>query len=134
MPSITNTDMLSYLRANPDAFEGPDDERADPVASSPGAFLREWIEELGITPYALAKRAGVDPMRIRRILSGERAITPESALRIGAALHTSAEMWIGMQVNHDMREALHKLRHELVAIAPLDAAVNHDPVCESAAK
>ena len=47
---------------------------------------------------------GVDTQRIQEIVAGKRAITPETALRIGTALGTGARLWLAMQQGHDLPE------------------------------
>ena len=43
--------------------------------------------------------------RIHAIIHGKRAITAETALRLGRALGTSAELWLGLQMEYDLRKA-----------------------------
>jgi addiction module HigA family antidote len=43
--------------------------------------------------------------RIHAIIQGKRAITAETALRLGQALGTSAELWLGLQMEYDLRKA-----------------------------
>ncbi len=47
----------------------------------------------------------VPPNRIHAIVHGRRAITAETALRLGQALGTSAELWLGLQLEYDLRKA-----------------------------
>ena len=47
----------------------------------------------------------VAPQRIQEIVAEKRAITPETALRIGTALGTGARLWLAMQQAHDLRKA-----------------------------
>lgn len=67
----------------------------------PGDFLREEIEYRGWTPSHLAARMKRSVAMVDAILSGEQAITPSVALRLGAALGTSADFWIHLQVAYD---------------------------------
>jgi addiction module HigA family antidote len=55
-------------------------------AIHPGAILKEELEARGISASAFALRLRVAPQRIQEIVAGKRAITPETALRIGTAL------------------------------------------------
>ena len=52
----------------------------------PGEHLVEFLEELGISQYRLAKTIGVPPRRINEIVHGRRSVTADTALRIGQAL------------------------------------------------
>ena len=52
----------------------------------PGEFLRETLDELGLTQASFAQAIGVSPMRVSHILKGQRPVTAELALRLGKAL------------------------------------------------
>jgi len=71
----------------------------------PGEHLAEILEELGISQYRLAKSIGVSPRRINEIVHGKRAITADSALRIGKALGTSPEYWLNLLRMYDLELA-----------------------------
>ena len=71
----------------------------------PGEHLVEILQELGISQYRLAKSIGVSPRRINEIVHGKRAITADSALRIGKALGTSPEYWLNLQRMYDLEIA-----------------------------
>lgn len=67
---------------------------------TPGELLRsEFMEPLGISQNALARAMKVPPRRVNEIIHGKRAITADTALRLGRVLGTSAEMWMNLQ-NH----------------------------------
>ena len=71
----------------------------------PGKFLADEIAELGMTPTALATALRVPPNRISMILAGKRALTADTALRLGQWLGTSAEMWLNLQKTYELRLA-----------------------------
>lgn len=71
----------------------------------PGEHLAEILDELGITQYRLAKAISVSQRRINEIVHGKRAITADSALRIGKALDTSPEYWLNLQRMYDLEIA-----------------------------
>ncbi len=71
----------------------------------PGVILKEEITARGLSAAAFALKLHVPPQRIQEIVAGKRAITPETALRIGAALGTGARLWLAMQQAHDLRKA-----------------------------
>ena len=73
---------------------------AEPV--HPGAHLSEILNELGVTQYRLARSIGVPPARIHDIVHCRRSITADTALRIGQALHMSAEFWMNLQRMYDL--------------------------------
>ena len=51
-------------------------------AIHPGEFLREILDELGLTQAAFAEAIGISPMRVSHLLKGDRPITAELALRL----------------------------------------------------
>ena len=72
------------------------------VPIHPGEHLAEILEELGVSQYRLAKTIGVPPIRINEIVRGRRAITADTALRVGRALGTTAEFWLNLQRMYDL--------------------------------
>lgn len=73
---------------------------------TPGRFLElEFLEPLGMTAYALAKEIGVDAPRMYKILSGERAITADTALRLARYFGTSPRYWLNLQTRYDLEVA-----------------------------
>jgi addiction module HigA family antidote len=80
----------------------------------PGEILREeFLDPLGITPYRLAKDIGVPLTRIAAILAGARAITADTALRLGRFFGMSAEFWLGLQQHYDLGTARAALKRRL---------------------
>ncbi|WP_419902345.1 HigA family addiction module antitoxin [Kiloniella sp.] len=72
----------------------------------PGAVLKmEFLDEYNITAYKLAKDIDVPTNRITGILKGDRAITTDTALRLGKYFNTSAEVWTSLQADYEMRLA-----------------------------
>ncbi|MGH8510423.1 MAG: HigA family addiction module antitoxin, partial [Gammaproteobacteria bacterium] len=61
----------------------------------PGETLWEdFMKPLGITQYRLARDIGVPAMRVNQIIHGKRAITADTALRLGRYFGTGAESWL----------------------------------------
>ncbi|MDP1644081.1 MAG: HigA family addiction module antitoxin [Thiobacillus sp.] len=74
---------------------------------SPGEILREeFIIPLGLSANALAIALRVPAPRINDIARGRRAITADTALRLARYFDTSAEFWLGLQSDYDMKLAL----------------------------
>ena len=65
----------------------------------------EFLEPLGLTPYALAKAIGVDPPRIYKIVAGKRDITADTALRLARYFGTSAQYWMNLQDRYELEMA-----------------------------
>ncbi len=76
---------------------------------TPGEILREeFMEPMGLSVRELARRMDVGPIRISQIIRGQRAITAETALRLGTALDTTAIFWLNLQNNYDLARAARK--------------------------
>lgn len=71
----------------------------------PGELLRETLDELGISAYALAKSIGKAPIQISRILAGKSSISAPMARLIGASLGTTAQYWVNLQAHYDLEIA-----------------------------
>lgn len=73
----------------------------------PGEILQlEFLEPLNITPYRLSKDIGVAQTRISEILSGKRSITADTALRLSRYFGNSAQFWLNLQTQYDLRKAI----------------------------
>jgi len=86
----------------------------------PGKILKEELEARGLSATAFGPKLRVPPQRIQEIVGGRRAITPETALRIGRALGTGARIWVAMQQAYDLWKA--EREHGERVRAEVDAA------------
>jgi len=68
----------------------------------PGQFLREELEERGVSQSALAKHIKVQPNVINQICNEKRGVSPEMAKKLAAALGTTAELWINLQGTYEL--------------------------------
>jgi len=76
----------------------------DPIP--PGEILlHEFMEPLGISQNRLAREIDVPVSRVAGIVKGGRAITADTALRLGLYFGVSAEMWLNLQSGYDLRLA-----------------------------
>ena len=75
----------------------------DPI--HPGETLREDLEALGMSAAELARRLEVPVNRITQILNGQRAVTGDTALRLGRFFGTSGEFWLNLQKLYELRLA-----------------------------
>jgi addiction module HigA family antidote len=76
----------------------------DPI--HPGEILlEEFIKPLGISINRLARDIAVPPGRISAIVNAKRAITADTALRLGKYFGVSPEVWTGLQADYDLRVA-----------------------------
>jgi addiction module HigA family antidote len=85
----------------------------------PGAFLRETLEELGVSQARFARAIGVSPMRISHVIKGARPVTAELALLFGRALGQSPQYWLNLQAAYDLKTAERSISKRLSAVAAL---------------
>ena len=78
------------------------------TAIHPGEHLAEQLEELGMSAAELARDLKVPTNRITEILNGRRAITGDTALRLGHFFGTSPEFWMNLQKLYELRLAENK--------------------------
>jgi addiction module HigA family antidote len=71
----------------------------------PGEHLAEALNEIGISAAELARQLRIPTNRVTGILNAERAITADTALRLGHWFGTSAEMWLNLQKLYELRLA-----------------------------
>jgi addiction module HigA family antidote len=75
--------------------------------------MAEFLEPMGISQYRLAKNIGVTPRRINEIVLGRRAITADTALRLGRFFSMEAQFWMNLQSHYDMEVAMDALQDRL---------------------
>ncbi len=75
------------------------------TAIHPGEHLAEELETLNLSAAELARQLKVPTNRITGILNGQRAITGDTALRLGHFFGTSAEFWLNLQSLYELRLA-----------------------------
>ena len=76
----------------------------DPV--HPGVVLAEdFLKELEVSQYRLAKGIGVSPRRINEIVQGKRGITADTALRFAKFFGMEAQFWMNLQSHYDLEIA-----------------------------
>src|ERR1041385_4609802 len=82
----------------------------------PGEILADELDELGISAAELGRILHVPANRITPILKCQRAITADTALRLGKWLGTGAELWLNLQKSYELRQAQRDLEDELKTI------------------
>jgi antitoxin HigA-1 len=76
----------------------------DPIP--PGEILaEEFLKPMGISQSQLSRDVDIPASRVSEIVNGTRAITADTALRLSEYLGTSAEMWMKLQADYDLRIA-----------------------------
>ncbi len=76
-------------------------------------LLEEFLAPLGISQYRLAKDISVPPRRINQIVRGQRAITADTALRLGRYFRTTERFWLNLQTRYDLESEKDRLGDRL---------------------
>jgi addiction module HigA family antidote len=76
-------------------------------------LLKDFIEPMGLTRYKVAKGTGVAQRRIDEICSGRRAMSADTALRLGRFFGMDAQIWMNLQAQFDLEVAQRELRSRL---------------------
>ena len=81
---------------------------------TPGEVLEEdFLKPMGLSQYRLAQDIGVPPRRINEIVKGERAITADTALRLGRYFKMTAQFWLNLQSHYDLEVVQERLGRRL---------------------
>lgn len=81
----------------------------------PGEHLAEFMAEYGLSQYRLARDINVPPRRINEIVHGKRAVTADTALRLGRYFGTTAQFWMNLQGKYELDRAADALGGRLEA-------------------
>ena len=85
----------------------------------PGEILRyEFLEPLGLSQKELAEALGITRVRLSEILRGRRAITPDTAFRLGRFFDMTPEFWLGLQTDVNLWDTLQVHGAEYEKIKP----------------
>jgi len=88
----------------------------------PGEHLAEELRELGISAAQLARELRVPTNRITGILNEKRAVTADTALRLGHWFGTSADFWLNLQKLYELRLAENEKGSEIKKLPKRKAA------------
>ena len=81
---------------------------------TPGEILeQDFLKPLGLSQYRLSKDIGVPARRINEIIKGQRAITADTALRLGRYFGMSAQFWLNLQSHYDLEVQQERLGRRL---------------------
>lgn len=90
---------------------------------TPGEILKEeFLIPMNISAYRLSKDTHMPATRISEIIKGRRKITADTALRLSAYFGNSADFWLGIQDEYDLRCERKKIEKELKAIPHVTAS------------
>jgi addiction module HigA family antidote len=70
--------------------------------------LEEYLKPLGIEQVEAARRLGISLNRLNEIVLGKRGITADTALRLSRFLKTSPQMWMHLQADWDLQQAVRR--------------------------
>ena len=79
----------------------------------PGEILAEELAEIGVSASELARQIAVPANRISQIIHGRRAITGDTALRLGHWFGVSPQFWLNLQSSYDIRVAQEQVGQEI---------------------
>ena len=75
----------------------------------PGQILKlDFLDEMKISSYALAKGIGVDQTRISQLIKGTRNLSADTAIRLGKFFNVSPEFWLNIQSRFDLEQQMEK--------------------------
>ena len=78
-------------------------------AIPPGEILlEEYLKPMGLGQVEAARRLGVSLKRLNEIILGKRGITADTALRLSRLLRTSPQLWMRLQADWDLHQALQR--------------------------
>ena len=86
-------------------------------------LLEEFMKPLGVSINKLARYIDVPPGRISEIVNGKRAVTADTALRLGRYFDISPEIWINLQADYELRVTMRDSGKEIeTRVRPFRAA------------
>ena len=89
----------------------------------PGEILADELKELHISAAELARILHVPTNRITQILHCKRALTADTAMRLGRWFGTGAEMWLNLQKSYELRVAEIQFGKEIKKTIPQRADI-----------
>lgn len=91
-------------------------------AIHPGEFLREILEERGVSQAQFSRAIGMSPMRISHVIKGTRPVTAELALLFGKAFGQTPQYWLNLQAAYDLKLAQRAMGNRLKAVSEMAVA------------
>ena len=82
----------------------------------PGEILADELKEFGLSAAELARTLGVPANRISQIIAGKRAISADTALRLGRYFGTSPDLWVNLQKTYELDLARRQIGQAINAI------------------
>ncbi|MDR1396489.1 MAG: HigA family addiction module antidote protein [Desulfarculales bacterium] len=85
----------------------------------PGEILTDELKALNMSATQLARAIRVPANRISQLLAGKRAVTADTAIRLGILLGTGPQFWLNLQSAYELDVAVNNSPQELKEIVPL---------------
>lgn len=85
----------------------------------PGVFLKEILDELGMSQNSFAHTIGVSPMRISHVVKGSRPVTAELAVLFGRVFGQTPTYWMNLQTSYDLKTAEKNMVQRVQQVQPL---------------
>ena len=76
-------------------------------------MAEDFLKPMSLSQYRLAKGIGVPPRRINEIVHGKRAVTADTALRLGRFFAMEAQFWMNLQSHYDLEVAKDAIAEQL---------------------
>ena len=88
-------------------------EYNDKIAFHPGYYIKEIVEESGLTQEDFAKRLDTTPKNLSLLIRGEQSLSIDIAMKLSRLIGTSVNYWLNLQNAYDALIAEFKSREEL---------------------
>lgn len=88
-------------------------EYSDKIAFHPGYYIKEIVDDSGLTQEDFAKRLGTTPKNLSILIRGEQSLSIDMATKLSRMLGTSIAFWLGLQRNYDEKCAEYLSLEEL---------------------
>lgn len=106
-------------------------EYNDKIAFHPGYYIKEIVEDSGLTQADFARRMDTTPKNLSILLKGEQAISLDIAMKLSRMLGTSVEYWLNLQKNYETLVAEFKLQEELQKEKEIFKLIDYNYFCKN---
>jgi len=97
----------------------PMNRRNNMLPVHPGVFLKEILDELGVSQAEFSRTIGISPMRVSHVIKGTRPVTAEMALLFGKVFGQTPQYWVNLQAAYDLKVAEKSISRRLAGLHEL---------------